>query len=92
MALALIHHLTISNNVPFTLVAEFFAEICNYLIIEFVPKEDSQVLRLLCNRKDVFTDYSIEEFERSFGQFFTTARKESIQDSKRILYLMKKSD
>lgn len=92
MALALIHHLTISNNVPFSLVAEFFAEICKYLIIEFVPKDDSQVQRLLCNRKDVFTDYSIEEFERAFCQFFTTARKESIQDSKRILYLMRKID
>lgn len=92
MALALIHHLTISNNVPFTLVAEFFAEICNYLIIEFVPKEDSQVQRLLCNRKDIFTDYSIEEFERSFRLFFTIVRKESVLDSMRTIYLMKKND
>ena len=41
MALALIHHLAISNNVPLEKVAIFLANLCNFLIIEFVPKNDS---------------------------------------------------
>ena len=47
MALAIIHHIAISNNVPLVSVAEFFSDLCKLLIIEFVPKSDSQVKRLL---------------------------------------------
>ena len=88
-ALALIHHLAISNNVPFDRIARFFAEIADYLVIEFVPKEDSQVRKLLANREDVFGDYSQDVFEERFGELFTIIRKEPIQDSARVLYLMK---
>ena len=52
-ALALIHHLAISNNVPLARVADFFVDICKALIIEFVPKRDSQVRRLLASRADI---------------------------------------
>jgi len=89
-ALALIHHLAISNNVPFERIAGFFAEIADNLVIEFVPKEDSQVRKLLANREDVFVDYSQDVFEERFGELFTIIRKEPIEDSSRILYLMKK--
>ncbi len=88
-ALALIHHLAISNNVPFERIAGFFAEISDYLVIEFVPKTDSQVRKLLANREDVFMDYSLDVFEERFGEQFTIIRKESIEDSSRVLYLMR---
>src|SRR5919109_2075597 len=38
LALALIHHLAISNNVPLPQLAAFFAESGQWLVIEFVPK------------------------------------------------------
>ncbi len=57
MALALIHHLCISNNVPFVKAAVFFNRITRFLIIEFVPKDDSQVRRLLATREDIFPHY-----------------------------------
>jgi len=88
-ALALIHHLAISNNVPFERIAGFFAEITEYLVIEFVPKTDSQVRKLLANREDVFEDYSQDVFEERFGEQFSIIRKEPIEDSSRVLYLMK---
>ncbi len=88
-ALALIHHLSISNNVPFERIAGFLAEISNNLVIEFVPKTDSQVRKLLANREDVFTNYSQDVFEERFGEFFTIIRKEPIEDTSRVLYLMK---
>ncbi len=50
MALALIHHLAISNNVPFSRLASFFAGRCRTLIIEFVPEGDPKVQRLLSMR------------------------------------------
>ena len=50
MALALVHHLAIANNVPLDHVAAFLAQLGRNLVIEFVAKEDSQVERLLRNR------------------------------------------
>jgi hypothetical protein len=90
LALALVHHLAISNNVPLGMLAEFFAAISDQLIIEFVPKTDSQVQRLLLSREDIFDDYNSETFEASFGRLFQILKAENIADSQRTLYLMKR--
>ncbi len=87
-ALALIHHLAISNNLPLYKIANFFGKICNSLIIEFIPKSDSQVQRLLSTREDIFTDYTQQAFENEFGKYFTIQNFVKIKDSERILYLM----
>lgn len=89
-ALALIHHLAISNNVPFERLADFFYEIGNWLVIEFVPKSDSQVIKLLANRTDIFDRYTQDEFERVFGELFTINEKIFIRESERCLYLMER--
>ncbi len=89
MALALIHHLAISNNVPFQRIARYFAELGRYLIIEFVPKSDSQVRKLLRTRVDIFDSYTGENFEIQFGKYFRVLDKISIQKTKRTLYFMR---
>tara|TARA_B100000579_G_scaffold95502_1_gene75607 strand:+ start:1044 stop:2465 length:1422 start_codon:yes stop_codon:yes gene_type:complete len=89
LALALIHHLTISNNTPLSHVAKLFAQITTWLVIEFVPKSDSQVARLLATREDIFEDYTETGFEAAFLIFFTIQRKELLSGSDRVLYLMK---
>lgn len=89
LALALVHHLAIANNVPFARIAEFFSLVCKNLIIEFVPKSDVQVERLLSSRKDVFTSYNEENFEREFANFFEIVEKTPLEESGRVLYLMK---
>jgi ribosomal protein L11 methylase PrmA len=91
-ALALIHHLAISNNLPLVKIADFFSQVCNQLIIEFVPKEDSQVQRLLSTREDIFPDYTKEAFEAEFGKYFKIGSIEEVKNSKRTMYLMKKRD
>jgi ribosomal protein L11 methylase PrmA len=92
MALALIHHLAISNNVPLPLLAEFFADAGNYLIIEFVPKDDPQVELLLATREDIFLSYDEASFEVVFSQKFKILEAVAVQGSKRKLYLMEKLD
>lgn len=87
-ALALIHHLAISNNVPLYKIAEFFSRISKFLIIEFVPKSDSQVKRLLLTREDVFDEYNEEKFENEFSKFFKIINSKKILDSERIIYIM----
>ncbi len=90
LALALIHHLVISNNLPFAYVAEYFVSIGKNLIIEFVPKEDKKVQTLLATRKDIFINYNKSTFEKEFGKFFYIKEISPIIDSKRTLYFMTK--
>ena len=92
MALALVHHLAISNNVPLPQLASFFRELTHWLIIEFVPKTDSQVQRLLATRQDIFPDYTFEGFEKAFGEFFRIVESVDVQDSQRRVYLMERAD
>jgi ribosomal protein L11 methylase PrmA len=89
-ALALIHHLAISNNLPLESVAVYFAKLSRYLVIEFVPKGDSQVDRLLATREDIFPDYTETGFEKAFEKSYKILEKAKVGDSKRTLYLMKK--
>ena len=89
LALALIHHLAISNNVPLERLAESFARLGRWLAIEFVPKEDSQVQRLLATREDIFPAYTVQGFEQAFALCFDIVDKMEIHGSKRTLYLMK---
>lgn len=89
MALALIHHLSISNNVPISKVVDFLENLCDNLIIEFVPKEDSQVRRLLSTREDVFDDYDENNFVKEFEKKFEIVEFDKISDTERTMYCMR---
>lgn len=89
LALALIHHLAIANNIPLGRIAKFFSHISKWLIIEFIPKDDTQVNRLIQVRKDIFNTYTQESFEREFKLYFDILHIEDIKDTRRVLYLMK---
>ncbi len=91
MALALIHHLAISNNLPLDKLADFFAGLCKQLIIEFVPKSDPRVQTLLATRQDIFPNYTVEGFEQAFSQYFSIQKKTQVGETDRILYLLKHS-
>ena len=88
LALALIHHLCISQNIPFTYLASYLSSLSQNLIIEFVDKEDSQVQKLLSSRKDIYSWYNQEQFEADFSKYFTIAKKVQIPSTLRTVYLM----
>jgi len=92
LALALIHHLVINNNVPLKKIASFFNKICNSLIIEFIPKADFQVQRLIITKADSFPNYTQQLFEKEFSRYFAIQNSVTIRDSKRILYLLRKKE
>ncbi|MBK8190661.1 MAG: SAM-dependent methyltransferase [Vampirovibrionales bacterium] len=89
LALALIHHLAISNNLPLKQIARFFASLCQKLIIEFVPKNDSQAQRLLSSRKDIFGEYDEPHFIEAFNQEFEIIASTPIAGSQRTLFAMR---
>jgi hypothetical protein len=89
-ALAVIHHLAISNNVPLDRLASFFAGLCEWLIIEFMPKTDSQVKRLLAVREDIFDDYNPDGFLSEFSKLFSVEEREKVASSERGVFLMRR--
>jgi hypothetical protein len=89
LALGLVHHLAISNNVPLERVAAFLARLARQLVIEWVPKSDSQVERLLATRRDVFGNYERAAFEAEFGRHFTLEGSIPIEGTQRSLYRMR---
>lgn len=92
MALALIHHLAIANNLPLERIAGYFACLSPRLILEFVPKDDPKVRHLLASREDIFPDYTRPGLEAAFGRHYRITSVAEIRNSSRILYLMKRTD
>ncbi len=91
LALAVVHHLAIPNNIPLDMIAQVFARMSKKgLVVEFIPKEDSQVKILLATREDIFNNYTKEGFEAAFNRYFKIKQVEPIKKSKRFLYLMEK--
>ena len=92
LALALVHHLAIGNNVPLPGVARLFARLSPRAIVEFVPKDDPMTRRLLAARPDIFESYSIEGFRAAFSAHFHIARETPVEDSPRTLFLLERRD
>jgi hypothetical protein len=90
MALGLIHHLAISNNVPLERIVDYLARLARMLMIEFVPKQDSQVRKLLATRADVFPAYDEAGFERALARTHVVERKAAIAGTARTLYLARR--
>ncbi len=88
MALALIHHLAIGCNIPFDLIAKQFSDLSPQLIIEFIPKEDPQAQKLMITKKDIFENYSLENFISSFNLFYRVKEQYPLSNSGRILFWM----
>lgn len=90
LALALIHHLALTNNIPIESIAGFFSKLSRKLIIEFVPKHDPNAQLLLRSREDVFINYDQINFENEFEKYFKITFKEKLSASDRTLYLMER--
>ena len=85
MALALVHHLAIGNNVPLSHISSYFAQLGRQLIFEFVPKEDPRVTAMLIDRRDVFADYSLDALKTAFNSKWQLLEEASVDDSARTM-------
>jgi hypothetical protein len=88
MAMALIHHLAIGRNVPLSRLADLFARLAPNLIVEFVPRHDPMVQRLLASREDVFPDYNEAGFAAAFDRRFEILDSSPLPGSPRTVYRM----
>jgi SAM-dependent methyltransferase len=90
LALALIHHLAIGRNIPLRQIAEQLAKLAGELIIEFVPRDDVMVRRLLASREDVFSDYTPDGFRAAFAAVFEPVAQAPVEGSTRVLHLFRR--
>lgn len=93
LALAVIHHITLSGNIPFSFSAQFFSKMASNLLIEFPTRTDSWVQFLLDSKREFaghFDFYNEENFEKEYTVYFEIIKKEKIASSERIIYSLKR--
>ena len=91
LALALVHHLAIANNVPLDKIAGLLAQTGQWVVVEFVPKQDPQVQTMLAGREDIFPSYTQAGFEKALRARFAVRRSEEVPGTGRMLYLLERA-
>ena len=88
LCLALLHHVSISGNVPVAEYVDWLRGLDAGIVIEFVRREDPMVKQLLAaKREDTHPDYDEAFFERCLGERFEIeARREPRPSGTRVLY------
>jgi ribosomal protein L11 methylase PrmA len=86
MALAFEHHLAIGRNVPLEEVVDFLASVAPRGLVEFVPKSDPTVQRMLALKGDLFPHYTQEGFEAALAARARIVRSDATSGTGRRLY------
>ena len=87
LALALVHHVVLTSNVPVRDFLDWLAGLGTELVIEFPTREDPMVKRLLARKgPGANPDYDTETFERALDERWRVERRETLPSGTRILY------
>lgn len=87
LALALVHHLSISSNVPLNEVIAMFADLGDELVVEFPGPDDEKVQKLLRNKRaGVHDDYTRENFEAVLAERFEIIDTAELSAGTRWMY------
>ncbi len=87
LALAVIHHLVITYDLTFEMIAERFSKLGKYLIIEFPFPDDEKVEIISRNKQSQFSGYNIENFKRAFEKYFNEIDSRLVEANNRIIFL-----
>jgi ribosomal protein L11 methylase PrmA len=85
IAMAFLHHLAIGRNVPLEDAVDWLIGLAPVGAIEFAPKTDPMVQRLLALRADVFPDYTVEAFRAHVARRARIRGSEQLPDGGRLL-------
>ncbi|HEU0130530.1 MAG TPA: class I SAM-dependent methyltransferase [Mycobacteriales bacterium] len=89
LALALLHHIAITANVPLPAIVDWLHAMGARTVVEFVHTDDPMTKRLLSNKPEgLFPDYRVEVFERLLKERFDVEREERLPSGTRTLYLV----
>ena len=85
VALAFIHHIAIGRNVPLEMAVDWIMSMAPTGVIEFPPKSDPMVQRLLAQREDIFPDYHEHAFLRHVERRGRVHAQERLSENGRLL-------
>jgi hypothetical protein len=87
LALALVHHVALSANVPVRSFLDWLADLRTEIVIEFPTRDDPMVKRLLGRKGPAANpDYQLETFERALAERWRVERREPLPSGLRVLY------
>jgi SAM-dependent methyltransferase len=87
LALALVHHLAITANLPVREIVDWLKGLGATVVVEFPTREDPMVRRLLSGKRDdANPDYELSHFERCLEDAFRIERSEPLPSGTRVLY------
>lgn len=91
LALASIHHLVVSANLPLPSIRDMFADLTtHHLVLEFVPTHDVMFRRLMRFRVDLYEDFTLDHCLRTFKERFHVVQRVPLPDSPRTLLFFEK--
>ncbi len=90
IALAVVHHICISSNIPLEFFVAFLRKIASCGVVEWVDPSDSMVQFMLRNRANIFNEYTWENFKTLLEKYFSILQVVDVQNSTRKLCLLGK--
>ena len=89
LALAVIHHLRVTANVPFKQIIAQLAELAPQGIIEWVEPTDEMAQQIMAPRDCVYPDYELGTFKALLAEHFEIAQSLEVKQGKRQLFVLK---
>ena len=90
IALAFEHHLAIGKNIPLDDVVRWLVSLAPVGLIEFVPKEDETIKKMLEFKGDIFPIYTQANFEKYLLESSEIISKDVVSRSGRTIYKFKR--
>lgn len=92
LALALIHHMRISANVPNELFLSWLRSLDCDIVIEFVNRQDEMVVKLLTNKKEMYEDYNLGLFREQVEEKFEIVESQPLKNGDREIFMIRPKD
>ena len=86
LALAFEHHLAIAKNIPLDQLIKWLLNIAPKGLIEFVPKNDQTIKKMLLLKGDIFKDYNEENFKNLILRNAKIVSEKKISESGRKIF------
>ena len=86
LSLAFEHHLAIAKNIPLDQVIKWLIKIAPRGLIEFVPKNDETIKKMLTLKGDIFKDYNEENFKSLILKNAKINSEKLVSDSGRKIF------
>ena len=86
LSLAFEHHLAIAKNIPLDQVIKWLIKIAPRGLIEFVPKNDETIKKMLTLKGDIFKDYNEQNFKSLILKNAKINSEKLVSDSGRKIF------